>query len=50
MKNKIGIVFDFNIKSRRAEQLLPADYSTGKPLKIALENYVKILCENIKNQ
>jgi len=42
--------FEFAIKSKRAEQLLPADYSTGKPLKIALENYVRILCENIKNQ
>ena len=41
--------FEFTIKSKRAEQLLPADYSTGKPLKIVLENYVKILCENIKN-
>ena len=39
--------FEFAIKSERAEQLLPADYSSGKPLKIALENYVKILCEKM---
>lgn len=40
--------FKFAIESKRAEQLLPADYSSGKPLKIALENYVKIFCDNIK--
>jgi 2-hydroxy-3-keto-5-methylthiopentenyl-1-phosphate phosphatase len=42
--------FEFAIKSQRAEQLLPADYSNGKPLKIALENYVKIMCQKIKER
>jgi len=42
--------FEFAIKSKRAQQLLPANYSEGKPLKIALENYVKILCDSIKSK
>ena len=38
--------YQLAIKSGRAEQLLPADYSAGKPLKMALLGYV----ENIANQ
>lgn len=37
------------VESQRAKQLLPADYSSGKPLNLALLNYVKELCEKIKS-
>jgi hypothetical protein len=37
------------VESQRAKQLLPADYSSGKPLNLALKNYVKELCERIKS-
>jgi len=35
------------IEAKRAKQLLPADYSDGKPLNLALRNYVKEICEKI---
>jgi len=37
------------VESQRAKQLLPADYSSGKPLNLALKNYVKELCERVKS-
>ena len=40
--------YELAIKAKRAEQLLPADYSKGKPLKIALLNYVENICKNIR--
>lgn len=42
-------IHNFTLKTKRVSELLPADYSDGKPLKNALENHIKILCENIKN-
>ena len=35
------------IESKRAEQLLPADYSAGKPLKMALLGYVEKMAKRI---
>ena len=35
------------IESKRAEQLLPADYSAGKSLKMALLGYVEKLAKRI---
>jgi len=35
------------VESNRAEQLLPADYSNGKPLKMALLYHVERLCKKI---
>ena len=35
------------IESKRAEQLLPADYSAGKPLKMALLSYVEKMAKRI---
>lgn len=35
------------IESKRAEQLLPADYSSGKPLKMALLGYVEKIAKAI---
>jgi uncharacterized protein YoxC len=40
--------YELAIKAKRAEQLLPADYSKGKPLKIALLNYVENICKKIR--
>jgi phosphoglycolate phosphatase-like HAD superfamily hydrolase len=37
------------IESKRAEQLLPADYSNGKPLKMALLAYVEKIATKIVN-
>jgi hypothetical protein len=37
--------YTFAIKSQRAKQLLPANYSDAKPLKIALLNYIEMLCD-----
>ena len=39
--------FNLVIKDKRAKQLLPADYSNGKPLKLAIIKYVKDMCEKI---
>ena len=39
--------YELAIKSGRAEQLLPADYSDGKPLKMALLGYVQEIAHNI---
>ncbi len=44
------IGYKLAIKSARAEQLLPADYSEGKPLKMALLNYVKMICSKIEKE
>jgi len=30
--------------------ILPADYSEGKPLKMALLNYVKMICNKIEKE
>ncbi len=38
------------IESNRAEQLLPADYSSGKPLKMALLGYVEKIARNIASK
>jgi len=38
------------IEANRAEQLLPADYSFGKPLKMALLGYVESVAKNIMNK
>lgn len=35
------------VEANRAEQLLPADYSSGKPLKMALLGYVESVAKNI---
>jgi phosphoglycolate phosphatase-like HAD superfamily hydrolase len=35
------------VQSNRAEQLLPADYSNGKPLKMALLGYIEKIAKNI---
>lgn len=35
------------VESNRAEQLLPADYSSGKPLKMALLGYVESVAKHI---
>jgi hypothetical protein len=42
--------YTFAIKSQRAKQLLPANYSDAKPLKIALLNYIEMLCDKFKNR
>ncbi len=39
--------YELAIKAGRAEQLLPADYSDGKPLKMALLGYVQEIAQNI---
>ena len=39
--------YELAIKSARAEQLLPADYSEGKPLKMALLYHVERICKQI---
>jgi phosphoserine phosphatase len=39
--------YQLAIEAKRAEQLLPADYSSGKPLKMALLGYVKQIAKNI---
>jgi phosphoglycolate phosphatase-like HAD superfamily hydrolase len=39
--------YELAVASKRAEQLLPADYSSGKPLKMALLGYVEKLAINI---
>jgi len=41
--------YNLAVKSKRAEQILPADYGSGKPLKMALLGYVNSLAENIVN-
>ena len=41
--------YDLAIKSGRAEQLLPADYSDAKPLKMALMGYVLEIAKRIKS-
>lgn len=38
------------VEANRAEQLLPADYSTGKPLKMALLGYVESIAKQIAIQ
>lgn len=40
--------YQLAIESKRAEQLLPADYSAGKPLKMALLGYVEKMAKRIK--
>ena len=39
--------YELAIKAGRAEQLLPADYSDGKPLKMALLGYVQDIAQRI---
>ena len=39
--------YNLAVKSKRAEQILPADYGSGKPLKMALLGYVNSLAESI---
>jgi len=39
--------YELAIKAQRAEQLLPADYSNGKPLKMALLGYVNEIAKRI---
>ena len=39
--------YQLAIETGRAEQLLPADYSVGKPLKMALLGYVEKIAKNI---
>lgn len=39
--------YELAVSSKRAEQLLPADYSSGKPLKMALLGYVEKLAKAI---
>jgi phosphoserine phosphatase len=39
--------YQLAIEAKRAEQLLPADYSSGKPLKMALLGYVEKIAKNI---
>ena len=39
--------YELAIKSSRAEQLLPADYSEGKPLKMAMLYHVENICKQI---
>lgn len=38
------------VESNRAEQLLPADYSSGKPLKMALLGYVESIAKQIASK
>ncbi len=38
------------VEAHRAEQLLPADYSTGKPLKMALLGYVESVAKKLVNK
>ena len=42
--------YELAIKSSRAEQLLPADYSDGKPLKMALLYHVDRICKQIASK
>ena len=42
--------YKLTIATNRAKVLLLADYSDGKELKVTLENYVKSICNNIKNK
>ncbi|BAF73247.1 HAD family hydrolase [Sulfurovum sp. NBC37-1] len=42
--------YELAIKSKRAEQLLPADYSEGKPLKMALLYHVDRICKHIAHK
>jgi len=42
--------YELAIKSARAEQLLPADYSEGKPLKMALLYHVDRICKQIASK
>jgi len=44
------IGYKFAIEGNRAKQLLPANYSDGKPLNLALLNSIKNICESIKNR
>jgi hypothetical protein len=39
--------YQLAIEAKRAEQILPADYSLGKPLKMALLGYVEKIAKNI---
>jgi hypothetical protein len=39
--------YQLAIEAKRAEQILPADYSSGKPLKMALLGYVEKIAKNI---
>jgi hypothetical protein len=39
--------YQLAIESKRAEQILPADYSSGKPLKMAILGYVEKIAKNI---
>ena len=39
--------YELAIKSARAEQLLPADYSEGKPLKMAILYHIEKICKQI---
>ena len=39
--------YELAIKSSRAEQLLPADYSEGKPLKMALLYHIDKICKQV---
>ena len=39
--------YELAVASKRAEQLLPADYSSGKPLKMALLGYVEKIANEI---
>ena len=41
--------YKFAIKSKRAKELLPADYSDEKPLKLALLRYIKYICDKMVN-
>lgn len=43
------ISYKFAIEGNRAKQLLPANYSDGQPLNLALKNYVNELCNSIIN-
>lgn len=42
--------YDLAVSSKRAEQLLPADYSSGKPLKMALLGYIDKIAKEIVNR
>ena len=39
--------YNLAVKAKRAEQILPADYGSGKPLKMALLGYVNALAQKI---
>ena len=39
--------YNLAVKAKRAEQILPADYGNGKPLKMALLGYVNTLAQKI---